>query len=1302
MAGVTDQFKKHGAEWGLAAAEGFISASGQFAQTAASVGERTANEFSNAMTAALNRAAPDVGGMFQGFGTSMLEVTETIYTFGGALEKLPGKMGELGQVWSSTVGLMVDVAQPFLEIGGIMLDQFVEVGERWREIQRDLLASTADGTTALGAYKDMVRDIASSGRYVDINDISGSIAKIGERMNWLQNGGTAEQLKEFSTRYGEAIQLLQQPLDIEQITGLFQGFDVPIEKTSEQFTQLINLMAETGRPAAQFLTSLDRLQGSARRIGLELPQLAQMLRGFSEFGINEEYITEGMNTLTGRLAQVAERTGETVGQVWDRVIGEGKRRYETLLQTAGQDAAQKSLVAMMTDMTGSSMVANALSEGIMKGVVDVRANMEGLGEGFNRSLTDSVEQALTLSQVMGEIGNRILVGLEPIGDALLDEFQGFGETVGKWFEENNVAIIEGSFKAMDILIAGTQTLIEVTANALKASAGTIEGVIDLTIEGMQGILLTAEAITKVGGLLPGQMGKDFDDTNKSLNELRTGFLENTQKFDIEQSLKGLGDMALQTVPAIEQFRQRVGATRDNVVAMTKMNEAARDSLSGLGEGAKAVQAIEGTKEFKITGNIDTFKLGMEQAGIIFQESQEGVVTGIEAANDIVAKKFEDWYKKNTGKELEINIDVKDSEKNVLDALGIPRSQQVTDSEGNLTIKLDVSSMGGIPGLVPFGAPSTLGAPGILHDEGRVPTGPQGRTAAAYIAQAFPRVTHIGGSRDQNTAPNTHDAGLAIDIAIPQAPGGGLDMAYGDMMNEWLKQNAQQLGIQYIIWKQTMQNQQDGRTYRMEDRGGVSANHYDHIDVQFNNKPVQGPAIGPSLMPGPSSGQIAGMPSWMTPEMQQDLAKAGFTNGPIPSSALSALGIAPPPAAPPAAPAPGPSGATTGSVMDGGEMKIWTIENGQVVWRGRSGNPTKPPAGMPGVAATSTPANWPSTPPPQANPPSGPAPSGSPAPLAAEAPGGLKPDSSYLSGLPDRPNVNMLPTPTPTAPMPLTGDYDADRRAFELQGKQDKIANTEEAIKNLEGEIAKARRQFEEAQGEVEDLASRAQGLEGTDTEKLLADARERELNTYSTLENRLNALQDAYDANARAQTEYTLSLNKATKANEDAALKADKNAEALGKGLVSGILEGLGLDGSVFSDPTQWGIWKLFTGGVNYMGGLADAVGKGEPGAAKPGGTNMMSGLLSGLLPGTESLIRPNGQHWTPGGTPGPGNAMAPTQQPATTGAQLSASNITNFQITSPLTDGKAVQDVVEQAQMQNFNNSRATAAVTTTSGPTP
>ncbi len=85
------------------------------------------------------------------------------------------------------------------------------------------------------------------------------------------------------------------------------------------------------------------------------------------------------------------------------------------------------------------------------------------------------------------------------------------------------------------------------------------------------------------------------------------------------------------------------------------------------------------------------------------------------------------------------------------------------------------------------------------------------------------------------------------------------------------------------------------------------------------------------------------------------------------------------------------------------------------------------------------------------------------------------------------------------------------------------------------------------------------------------------------------------------------------------------DGKSFGKDLLSGAMEVLGFDGSVFSDPTQWGIWKLFTGGANYVGGLLKNFGGGPDG------------------PGDQRMLRPRpgedpnrAQHRGSGAFPGP------------------------------------------------------------------
>lgn len=113
-------------------------------------------------------------------------------------------------------------------------------------------------------------------------------------------------------------------------------------------------------------------------------------------------------------------------------------------------------------------------------------------------------------------------------------------------------------------------------------------------------------------------------------------------------------------------------------------------------------------------------------------------------------------------------------------------------------------------------------PSILQDTGSVPSGLQSRQAAAAIQQIWGDQLRgkIGGSRDSNTAPGTHDKGLSIDIPI-----GPDQMQLGDQINAWLQAHAQELGLEYSIWRDRGQYPGGG--------GFNQPGHQNHIDAHFN-------------------------------------------------------------------------------------------------------------------------------------------------------------------------------------------------------------------------------------------------------------------------------------------------------------------------------------------------------------------------------------------------------------------------------------------------------------------------------------
>jgi hypothetical protein len=85
--------------------------------------------------------------------------------------------------------------------------------------------------------------------------------------------------------------------------------------------------------------------------------------------------------------------------------------------------------------------------------------------------------------------------------------------------------------------------------------------------------------------------------------------------------------------------------------------------------------------------------------------------------------------------------------------------------------------------------------------------------------------------------------------------------------------------------------------------------------------------------------------------------------------------------------------------------------------------------------------------------------------------------------------------------------------------------------------------------------------------------------------------------------------------------KPDKNAEDLGKGLVSGVLQELGFPDVFGKGPTQWGITKLLSGIGGFALGKLGQLADGQGGQGGAGGSSPSITADSGLLGVLESII---------------------------------------------------------------------------------
>ena len=106
--------------------------------------------------------------------------------------------------------------------------------------------------------------------------------------------------------------------------------------------------------------------------------------------------------------------------------------------------------------------------------------------------------------------------------------------------------------------------------------------------------------------------------------------------------------------------------------------------------------------------------------------------------------------------------------------------------------------------------------------------PQVQAAADTIVSNVPGAAGItiGGTRASATDPNGHPAGLALDYMVMS------DAALGDAITEYHIAHWDELGVAYIIWEQRILTSPTGSWKQMEDRGSVTANHYDHVHVNY--------------------------------------------------------------------------------------------------------------------------------------------------------------------------------------------------------------------------------------------------------------------------------------------------------------------------------------------------------------------------------------------------------------------------------------------------------------------------------------
>jgi hypothetical protein len=103
-----------------------------------------------------------------------------------------------------------------------------------------------------------------------------------------------------------------------------------------------------------------------------------------------------------------------------------------------------------------------------------------------------------------------------------------------------------------------------------------------------------------------------------------------------------------------------------------------------------------------------------------------------------------------------------------------------------------------------------------------------RAAAQQLGCRFGEPTMHGVAGRAGTS--DHPRGLAVDFMV--------DRATGDALAACALENMEALGVKYVIWEQAINH---GNGWKpMEDRGGATANHFDHVHISFDGGGGGGP------------------------------------------------------------------------------------------------------------------------------------------------------------------------------------------------------------------------------------------------------------------------------------------------------------------------------------------------------------------------------------------------------------------------------------------------------------------------------
>lgn len=228
------------------------------------------------------------------------------------------------------------------------------------------------------------------------------------------------------------------------------------------------------------------------------------------------------------------------------------------------------------------------------------------------------------------------------------------------------------------------------------------------------------------------------------------------------------------------------------------------------------------------------------------------------------------------------------------------------------------------------------------------------------------------------------------------------------------------------------------------------------------------------------------------------------------------------------------------------------------------------------------------------------------------------------------------------------DAELSASGRKVESTANAVTQTQQRIDDLTYDVGKAQRRIDELAAAGKPTADAEEALRRKERE--LADANDK----------LAKVRRDA--AEAEAADEELRTKGKLTKAKSgsvdgvagSAGGPGGMDGSDFGQMFVSGLLESVGLDGSLFSNPLEWPTVKSAMAGVNFLGGLLSGGNGSAPGGFAAGAADSvgLGGMLS-AIPGVDSVL--DAQSGSPALTAGQFNPAVAGGTAASTAGSMSA-----------------------------------------------